>query len=302
MSTREGSASRQSIERVLSRALLPVGLAATLAITLHTLVTRASHEQVFRVMGPVMLVTLSALELWVGRWRPSARALPRDALFLVLGGVMDTIGRMAAALVAIHLGGRGFGDFGRVPLWLSIPIGLIVADGVAYAMHRVSHVQPLLWRIHALHHFPRELYALMSTVNGPLVVLLIRGLPLVALVALGFPAEVVFVYSMLDTWVGLVSHTGVDTHNPWITAVLVSPETHRLHHGSKLADAGNYALLLTFWDRLLGTWVPPRNDGRAPSVGLAEPELLPATWTGVLLLQRPASAGRDAARTDDVRV
>lgn len=295
MSTRERSAPRRSIERVLERALAPAGLAVTIAITLYTLLTRAPHEAVFRTTGPALLVALTALELWVGRWRPGARSLPRDVLFLILSGALDAVGRMAAALVAMHIGGRGFGDFGRVPLWLSIPLGLLVADGVAYAIHRAFHAQPLLWRIHALHHFPRELYALMSTVNGPPMVLLVRGLPLVALVALGFPAEVVFVYGMLDTWVGLLSHTGVDTHNPWIAAVLVSPETHRLHHGSRLGDAGNYALLLTFWDRLLGTWVPPRNDGRAPSVGLVEPDTLPSTWTGVLLLQRPTPSARDAA-------
>jgi sterol desaturase/sphingolipid hydroxylase (fatty acid hydroxylase superfamily) len=237
----------------------------------------------------------------VGRWRPGVRSLPRDALFIALSGGLDTVGRVAAAQVAMHVGDAGFGDVARVPLWLSIPLGLIVADGVAYAIHRAFHSQPLLWRVHALHHLPRELYALMSTVNGPLMVLLVRGLPLVALVALGFPAEVVFAYSMLDTWVGLSSHTGVDTHNPWITAVLVTPETHRLHHGSSLGDAGNYALLLTFWDRLLGTWVPPRKDQSVPSVGLAEPETLPSTWGGVLLLQRPRASPEPSGAAPQVR-
>jgi sterol desaturase/sphingolipid hydroxylase (fatty acid hydroxylase superfamily) len=105
------------------------------------------------------------------------------------------------------------------------------------------------------------------------------------LVLLGFSSDAVFAFTLFELWLGLGSHVGVDTHNPWLDRVLVTPRTHRVHHSRKLSEAGNYGLLLTVWDRVFGTYVPPTVD--APALGLSEPAEFPSTWWGILLLRRP---------------
>lgn len=157
-----------------------------------------------------------------------------------------------------------------------------MADGVAYGVHRAFHAHPALWRVHALHHLPDELYTLMSAVNGPAMVILIRALPLGALTVAGFDPLVIFGYAMLDLWFGLVSHTGVDTHNPWLSRVWVTPEVHRLHHSARPEDAGNHGLLFTLWDRVFGTFVAPR-PGEV-RVGLVD--AAGTSWVRALLLLR----------------
>jgi len=273
-----------AIAAAARRWLVPVALLLAVTLTVATVAGDLSRASVLGDMAAGFLVGLTALELLVGRWRPRLRELPRDALFFGFGGLLDAGGGFLAAQLALLLGGEGFGPVGALPLWLAVPLGFVVADGVAYAIHRVSHEHPLLWRMHALHHYPRELYALMSTVNAPGLVFLFRALPVLALVGAGFTADVIFAYAMFDTALGLSSHTGVDTYNPWLSRVFNTPEVHRLHHSADPAHLGNHSLLLTLWDRLLGTYVAP---GRAvPTLGLADPSTLPHTWPRLLLLRR----------------
>lgn len=273
------------LTRAARRALVPIVLTATLAAIVYTIATGGAYEPVLGGSAMGLLFGLTALELAIGRWRPRLRLLPRDALFFGLGGLLDALGGMLAAQLALLLGAEGFGPIGALPLVLSGPLALVVADGVSYAIHRASHERPLLWRMHALHHYPRELYTMMSTVNAPALVLLFRALPVLALVACGFPPAAIFVYGMVDSAFGLSSHTGVDTHNPWLSRHFNTPEVHRIHHSADPSHAGNHSLLLTLWDRVFGTYVAPR-PGVVPAPGLHAPETMPRSWPGLLLMLR----------------
>jgi sterol desaturase/sphingolipid hydroxylase (fatty acid hydroxylase superfamily) len=265
---------------------MPLALLVTLLFIVHTVATDAPQEPVLGAAAMGFIIGLTALELLIGRWRPRLRGLPRDAIFFGLGGLLDALAGMLAAQLALLLGASGFGPIGALPLFISAPLGLVVADGVTYAIHRASHERPLLWRMHALHHYPRELYTMMSTVNAPALVLFFRALPVLALVACGFPPAVIFVYGMVDTALGLSSHTGVDTYNPWLSRHFNTPEVHRIHHSADPSHCGNHSLLLTFWDRVFGTYIAPRPDA-VPTPGLHAPETMPRTWPGLLLLLRP---------------
>lgn len=272
--------------KVIGRTLVPAGLLAALLTVAYALATAADRELILSVLPLVFLAVLSGLELGIGRWHPRLRTLLRDSLCLMIGGGLDTAARIVVAMLALGLGGQGFGPAAWLPVWIAIPLGLLAADFGAYVVHRAFHARPFLWRVHALHHHPDELYTLMSSVNGPLMIFIVRAVPIALLVLLGFPPEVTFAYALIDAWIGLVQHTGVDARNPWLAKVLMTPEVHRMHHSSDPADTGNYALMFCIWDRVLGTYVAPHDQ--VPKPGFAEPDTLPATWLGLLLLRRPA--------------
>ncbi|MCY0989897.1 sterol desaturase family protein [Nannocystis sp. ILAH1] len=275
----------RGLEVAVRRGLMPTALLVAAALTAYTVVTDSPRGPMIGATATGFLVVLTALELTVGRWRPRLREVPRDALFFAFGGVLDGAGGIVAAQLALWLGAEGFGPAASLPLAIAAPLGFVVADGAAYAIHRVSHEHPLLWRMHALHHYPRELYALMSTVNAPLLVFFFRTLPVLALVACGFAPDVIFAYAMFDTALGLSSHTGVDTRNPWLSRFFNTPEVHRLHHSADPTQIGNHSLLLTLWDHVGGTYVPPGSS--VPTLGLSEPATMPRTWLKLLLLRRP---------------
>jgi sterol desaturase/sphingolipid hydroxylase (fatty acid hydroxylase superfamily) len=273
------------MSKMIDRTLVPAGLIAALLTVAHALVTAADRELIVSVLPLAFLAGLSGLELGIGRWRPRLRTFLRDSLCLTIGGGLDAAARIVVALLALRLGGEGFGPAAWLPIWVAIPVGLLAADFGAYVVHRAFHARPFLWRVHALHHYPDELYTLMSSVNGPLMIFIVRAVPIALLVLLGFSPEVAFAYALIDAWIGLVQHTGVDTHNPWLAKLLMTPEVHRMHHSVDPADTGNYALMFCIWDRVFGTYVAPREQ--VPTPGLAEPHTLPSTWLGLLLLRRP---------------
>ena len=54
------------------------------------------------------------------------------------------------------------------PMWAQVLTAGVVLDLSLYCMHRWSHDNPLLWRLHAVHHSPERLYWLNSERRHPL--------------------------------------------------------------------------------------------------------------------------------------
>jgi sterol desaturase/sphingolipid hydroxylase (fatty acid hydroxylase superfamily) len=276
----------------LALVTIPVGIAVTAAITAGALLARLPFQDTLAWTTGGLLIVLTSVELLRGRDRPSRSNAPRDlicsALSMLTGGAAMT----GVGSAAIALAGEGPGLAAGLPFALAAVAALLVSDAIGYWAHRAYHVFPSLWRMHAIHHLPSELYVLMSGVEGPLIVLINRIPRYAALVLLGFSDEVLFVHAMVDLWQGLSTHIGFPTRNPWVSAVLHTPETHRYHHSRKPGDAGNYAFIFTLWDRMLGTWIAP--SGRRPRPGIADPSGLPSRWWQHLLLL-PGNPGRAAS-------
>lgn len=270
--------------------LVPVGLFAVGALVAATILLDGPRALVLQLSPLVMLSTLTAVELFAGRWRPSWRNAGRDLFFFVLSAM---VGAAAPALVLLFMPAAG-GMLGGLPLLVAIPLAIVACDFVGYWVHRAFHTVPLLWRMHANHHATRELYVLVSTIDGPLMVFCIRALRAATAAALGFSADAVFALAVFDAWQGISSHVGVDTDNRWLARVLTTPQTHRVHHSSDPSHAGNYGLLLTLWDRVFGTWVAPAAE--MPPLGLTAPSEFPASWWGILLLRKPVTPADGATR------
>lgn len=248
--------------KAVARGLIPLGLVTVLLVCALSLWLGAPQAQVLQLFPLGVFAVLTLLERAVGRWCVTLANAPRD---LLCNLVNLTVGGLAPALVAaalLNVPARG--PLGALPFALALPLAVVVSDGAAYGVHRLFHAVPVLWRAHALHHAPQQLYTVVSAVDGPAFVFVIRATRALVVVALGFQADVLFVLAMFDTWQGLSAHCGVDTDNPWLSRVLVTPQTHRMHHSAE--HTGNYSLLLTLWDRVLGTWVAP--SAEVPLLGL----------------------------------
>ena len=46
---------------------------------------------------------------------------------------------------------------GALPLWIGVPLAILVADLIFYTVHRASHTFPVMWQFHAVHHSIRDL-------------------------------------------------------------------------------------------------------------------------------------------------
>ena len=231
---------------------------------------------VLAVKAGVMVVLLMVLEQLVPyerRWGMTWRhVLRRDVWFIALnGGTIALVGWGLAAL-SIEVAAASQGVAASWPLWLQVVVGLLAFEALQYSTHRLMHFGrgPLgnfLWRTHAIHHLPQQLYVVMHAVfhpfNGIIVRLVVQLLPVWLL---GYSPAAAFVIGSIVALQGTVSHLNLDMRAGWLNYVLVGPELHRYHHSAEGQNATNLGTALSLFDLAFGTFeyrpgVPPRELG-----------------------------------------
>jgi sterol desaturase/sphingolipid hydroxylase (fatty acid hydroxylase superfamily) len=152
--------------------------------------------------------------------------------------------------------------------WLGLPpgalaqaLGLVffmaVASHTNYWMHRALHVNPLLWRLHKLHHSQTSFTGLSNYRNHPLEVLFSGYVgALIIAVLCPFTSEYARFYGYFIFCMGVFTHSGLRTNLGPLEWVLVSPVAHQAHHSLDPRHVDrNYGFAFSVWDRLYGTYV-----------------------------------------------
>ncbi|MGQ4511286.1 sterol desaturase family protein [Streptomyces sp. DW26H14] len=173
-----------------------------------------------------------------------------------------------------------------LPLWAEIPLALLSGSLASYLVHRLEHSNPLLWRLHGVHHVPRKVNVASNGVNHILDIVLAQGVVQLTLALLGFSSGSVIATGLFVVAQGYFVHANIDVRIGRLNHILASPEQHRLHHSADLSEAGHYGSDLSCWDHLFGsfTWRP----GREPAaVGLGDATSFPATGEIVASLLHP---------------
>ncbi|NBV44998.1 MAG: sterol desaturase family protein [Planctomycetia bacterium] len=183
--------------------------------------------------------------------------------------VWATVAAMPLATLSRVLHGADwFGWYGSVsawPLWLKLPVALVVNDLGAYWVHRWVHRSPLLWRFHAVHHSAEHLDWLVNTRAHPVDIVLIRlgGLAPVYLLGLGMsssgkPEIGVMVVTIVGTLWSFFIHSNIRWRLGVVEWLVATPAFHHWHHSNDERRDRNYAALFPWIDLLFGTHdVPP---------------------------------------------
>jgi sterol desaturase/sphingolipid hydroxylase (fatty acid hydroxylase superfamily) len=206
--------------------------------------------------------------------------------------------------VAILAESRGWGllQWRPVPPWAALLVAVVGRSLVSYAVHVAMHRMPALWRIHRVHHTDPFLDVSTTVRFHPLEFLVQLGPNVLLLLALGLPVWTLVCYEILDTATNLGIHANVRVPpalDRWLRSVVVTPDMHRVHHSAAWPETDrNYGVVLSWWDRLFGTYqaaarcgpdemvlgLAECQDGRARSLGW----LLRLPWMG--RIERPPSA------------
>lgn len=131
----------------------------------------------------------------------------------------------------------------------------ILEDFFFYIEHRIDHLCRLFWAVHVTHHSSPE-YNLTTGFRSSVLQPVYRFIYFIPIALLGFdPLDIVFMYSITQTY-GILVHTQYIKKMPtWFEAVFVSPSHHRVHHASNtLYLDKNMGMCLIIWDRLFGTF------------------------------------------------
>lgn len=198
-----------------------------------------------------------------------------------------------------------------LPVWQRVVTAFVVGEIGFYWGHRWAHQIPFLWRFHAVHHQPEQVYFLVSARAHPVDNAFIRLCGLVPTYILGLAnpltpsgnviAALVVVVATL--W-GFFIHANLKVRLGAFEWLLATPRFHHWHHTLSDHQDRNFASMLPVMDWLFGTLHLPRREWPA-AYGTDTP--LPSTIAGLMLYPlnpaapdaaNPPPAKEEAAQSD----
>ncbi|MFD4657244.1 sterol desaturase family protein [Kitasatospora sp. NPDC058444] len=261
-----------AIARRLAHPLLLLGVLCTAVASLHFHWAPDKVSPLFLIAVLGYLAVLERVIPYRTDWHPSRRELGWYSVYFVLSMVGGALAQGLVATLVEVLGPA----HPVLPFAVEIPLALLVGSLGDYLVHRWSHRNRWLWRLHGVHHVPDKVNVANNGVNHFLDVFVAQSVVQLSLALIGFSPDSVFVVGIFVLAQGYFVHANIEVRIGPLGHVLAGPELHRLHHSTDLAEAGHYASDLSLWDHVFGsfTWRP----GRVPkSVGLTDPAAFPAT-------------------------
>ena len=261
----------------------PILFAFNLGLALRAITYRGNYSTTLTtvlITDVVVLVTLEFLFPVRLEWKMTWRSFFRDLKYIVAGGASFAAIDGLFGLASIRLNAGHVGPITSWPLHLSVPAALLVVEFLNYWQHRWSHelsgnFGSFLWKSHAAHHLPEQVYVLMHPASHPINGFIVRALvTLLPLYYLGASPETVLLLSTVITFQALISHCNVDIRMGWVNYLFVGTELHRFHHSANLAESKNYAVTLSILDIIFGTFY--YRPGSLPErLGVVDPRAYP---------------------------
>lgn len=243
----------------------------------------------FIVRG-VLFVALVLLMVPIERlWPARPRPLRRDGMLtdaahfflnpLLVGPVLALAFSGLELMLEPVVPNRWRDFFGGQPFLLQLGTVLLLGETFTYWIHRVSHMDGLFWRFHAVHHSSEDVDWLSAHRQHPFDTILFVIAANIPAVAFGFSGPMVAFVAVFHRAFVTLTHACVRWELRWLRYVIVTPRFHH-HHHDRDAPPSNFAGLFPVFDLLFGTFHWP--EQLPDRYGIDHP--LPEHWPGHLLV------------------
>jgi len=171
----------------------------------------------------------------------------------------------------------------ELPFLVQFGLLILFIDIMQYAVHRLYHETKFFWKIHSVHHSTETMDWLASSRLNFLEALITRTLGLLIISSLGFAQGPINAYLIFVGFHATFIHANIGLNLRWLEWLLVTPKYHHWHHADTVEAVNkNYAVYLTFIDKVFGTQYNPKHwpegygiiDGRPPE-GLFRQQIYP---------------------------
>ncbi len=149
--------------------------------------------------------------------------------------------------------------FIEIPFWSKLILGFLLLDLTSYWFHRLSHLVPLLWSFHRVHHSDTSIDSSTYFRAHPIEIFLWFGTGTILACSLfGLDLLIVGVYFLVLTPFQIIGHTNLKFAS-WLDRTLgiliTTPNLHKIHHDQdqQFTDS-NFADIFIIWDRIFGTF------------------------------------------------
>lgn len=217
-----------------------------------------SRETWFLLMSVPFYAILIGAELFISNWRGNRFYTLRDTLqnvyLTISNGLLDLLLRsLFYVSVLAWAYNHHFVVVENVFIYWALLF--LLEDLAFYFEHRIDHYCRLFWAVHVTHHSSQE-FNLTTGFRSSVFQPVYRFVYFVPVALMGYhPLDIVFMYSITQTY-GILVHTKHIKKMPkWFEAVFVTPSHHRVHHASNIRYLDkNMGMCLIIWDRIFGTF------------------------------------------------
>lgn len=225
----------------------------------------ADSETTLRLLLFVAVFVLLAIlervrprrQLTIARSRRWTTNLGLSALNTFAVRIVVPLAGVGAAVLAQE---RGWGLFNwtELPVWLEIAAFLLLFDLTIYLQHRLFHWQPLLWRMHRMHHTDVDYDLTTGNRFHPGSILISAAIKLGLVLLFGpVPVAIVLAEILLNA-TSMFNHSNIylpPQLDKILRRVVVTPDMHRVHHSIEADEHNrNFGFNFPWWDHLFGTY------------------------------------------------
>ena len=135
----------------------------------------------------------------------------------------------------------------------------VVFSLINYWVHRLMHTK-ILWEINQVHHSVEDFKVLLPYRNHPVDFILSTFYGAVVATFLGLRPDVLMAWLGVNAVYQSMVHSNYDWKWKWLEYLLITPAAHRIHHSTNPTHFNANLGILSIWDRLFGTYIPPISE------------------------------------------
>jgi sterol desaturase/sphingolipid hydroxylase (fatty acid hydroxylase superfamily) len=204
----------------------------------------------WEVVSPRRTLSASKGFRWLNNWLLSAL----NSLLLPL--VFPLMAVSVALLAAEHQWGL-FNLLG-LPVFVGIPLFILIFDLTIYWQHRLFHLVPWLWRLHRVHHADPDFDVSTGIRFHPVSIILSMAIKMAVIILVGPPAVAVLLAEVILNVTAMFNHGNINIPlkvDAALRLFLVTPDMHRVHHSCATDETNsNFGFNFPWWDRLFGSY------------------------------------------------
>lgn len=177
-----------------------------------------------------------------------------------------------------------------LPSIFSYVLCFLFIDFIYYALHRLSHHIPILWRLHKVHHSDDRMTASTGLVHHPLEALFIGVTAFSIYVIVNMPVGVILFYGAINSLHVAFVHSNMRLPcwlDRGLSKIIYTPSLHKIHHSIRMDEGNtNFGMIFVLWDHVLASWKPQASvNSSAIVMGLDETKDM--NWSTRTLMTLP---------------
>jgi len=158
-----------------------------------------------------------------------------------------------------------------LPFGAELLVAYLLTDWIGWFHHLVRHKVRVFWEFHALHHSQNQMNLFTNNRVHPIDYLIARTIRFAPMMLFEHFLEIALVYLAFSALQDRFNHSNIKTNLGIFKYVLVTPQSHRIHHSTDPRHAdSNFGVTLSIWDHLFGTQY--RNYDEYPETGVYDPD------------------------------